>query len=99
MITEIYLEFSNRTRKAESDSYLCTRTGEIKRYQLGKNSLFEPAISLSLDNTFKAASKGTVATSRNVAHTKLWRGGILSIINEKNEIIAWVSTYLAMPSK
>jgi hypothetical protein len=30
MITEIYLEFSNRTQKAKSDSYLHTRTGELK---------------------------------------------------------------------
>jgi hypothetical protein len=30
MITEIYLEFSNRTRKAESDSYLRTRTGQLQ---------------------------------------------------------------------
>src|SRR6266536_4905682 len=28
MITEIYLEFGDKTRKAESDSYLRTRTGE-----------------------------------------------------------------------
>ena len=28
MITEIYLDFSNKTRQAESDSYLRTRTGE-----------------------------------------------------------------------
>jgi hypothetical protein len=28
IITEIYLEFSNKTRRAESDSYLRTRTGK-----------------------------------------------------------------------
>jgi hypothetical protein len=28
MITEVYVEFGNKTRKAESDSYLRTKSGE-----------------------------------------------------------------------
>jgi hypothetical protein len=58
-------------------------------------SYLETAISLSLDHTFKAAAKGTVTASQKTAHLKLWKGGILSIINESNEIVAWVSTHLA----
>jgi hypothetical protein len=94
MITEIYLEFSNQTRKLESDMYLCTRTGELALFALReKLTSGGTGVTLSLDNTFKAASKATVAANRNATHTKLWKGGVLSIINEKNEIVAWVSTY------
>lgn len=45
----------------------------------------------SLDNTFKLAAKATVVDG-NGAHSKLMGGGILSVINECNEIIAWVRT-------
>ncbi|THH19481.1 hypothetical protein EW146_g1687 [Bondarzewia mesenterica] len=45
-------------------------------------------ICLSLDNTFKSAGKASIADTQ-LARTKLMKGGILSIINEKNEILAW----------
>lgn len=44
---------------------------------------------LSLDATFKSAAKATVA-ERGKPRTKLLQGGILSVINERNEILAWV---------
>lgn len=47
------------------------------------------AVSLSLDNTFKSAGKAVIVdTDRN--RVKLLKGGVLSVINEKSEIIAWV---------
>lgn len=46
-------------------------------------------ICLSLDNTFKIANKATVV-DKNGTHVKLMKGGILSVINEMNEIVAWV---------
>ncbi|KAJ7077700.1 hypothetical protein B0H15DRAFT_954994 [Mycena belliarum] len=46
------------------------------------------AICLNLDNTFKAASKATVVDPAK-AHTKLMKGGILSVLNELNQIISW----------
>ncbi|KAJ6456223.1 hypothetical protein C8R47DRAFT_1203691 [Mycena vitilis] len=45
---------------------------------------------MNLDNTFKAAGKATVV-DESKAHTKLMKGGILSILNERNEIISWAS--------
>ncbi|KAK6992885.1 hypothetical protein R3P38DRAFT_3224861 [Favolaschia claudopus] len=45
-------------------------------------------ICMNLDNTFKAAKKATVANSSK-ARTQLMNGGILSVLNEQNEIIAW----------
>lgn len=48
---------------------------------------------ISLDNTFKAAKKAVVL-EKTKERTKLLKGGILSILNEKNEIIGWVRTYL-----
>lgn len=49
-------------------------------------------ISLSLDNTFKVAAKASVI-DENGKRLNLLKGGVLSVINESNEIIAWVSTY------
>jgi hypothetical protein len=46
---------------------------------------------ISLDNTFKAAKKAVVL-EKTKARTKLLKGGILSVLNEKNEIIGWVRT-------
>jgi hypothetical protein len=48
------------------------------------------AICLSLDNTFKVAAKATVV-NKNGTHCKLTKGGILNVINESDEIMAWVS--------
>ncbi|KAJ7601836.1 hypothetical protein DFH06DRAFT_1351920 [Mycena polygramma] len=72
LITDVFLDFSNRTRIEECGKYLCTLV----------------AICMNLDNTFKAAGKATVV-DESKAHTKLMKGGILSILNERNEIISW----------
>ncbi|KAJ6502910.1 hypothetical protein C8R47DRAFT_1251855 [Mycena vitilis] len=72
LITDVFLEFSNRTRIEECGKYLRTLV----------------AICMNLDNTFKAAGKATVV-DESKAHTKLMKGGILSILNERNEIISW----------
>lgn len=48
------------------------------------------AVCAVLDNTFKIAAKATVV-SKDGTHTKLLKGGILSVINEASEIISWVS--------
>ncbi|KAJ7124769.1 hypothetical protein C8R43DRAFT_1135450 [Mycena crocata] len=46
------------------------------------------AICLNLDNTFKAAAKATVIDDSKT-RAKLMKGGILSVLNEVNLIIAW----------
>lgn len=51
------------------------------------------AISLGLDNTFKVMKKATVV-EKDKTHTKIMKGGVLSVINERNEIIAWVRTLM-----
>ena len=45
---------------------------------------------MSADNTFRAAGKATVVNAAKT-RTKLMKGGILSVLNELNEIVAWVS--------
>ncbi|KAI0066538.1 hypothetical protein BV25DRAFT_1912599 [Artomyces pyxidatus] len=72
LISDVLLEFSKRTREAESAAYMRTLTG----------------ICISLDNTFKVVKKATVADKHH-HHDKLMKGGILSVINERNEIISW----------
>ncbi|KAJ7607603.1 hypothetical protein DFH06DRAFT_1486459 [Mycena polygramma] len=71
-ITDIFLQFSNRTRLEECSKYLRTLS----------------AICMNLDNTYKAANKATVIDSSNM-RTKAMKGGILSVLNEMNEIISW----------
>lgn len=48
-----------------------------------------------MDHTFKAANKAVVVTPDN-KYMKVMKGGLLNILNEESEIIAWVglSTYL-----
>lgn len=48
------------------------------------------AICGSLDNTFKAANKATL-TNKDGQKTREIKGGILTVLNESNKIIAWVS--------
>lgn len=50
---------------------------------------------MNLDNTFKAASKATVVDDSK-ARTKLMKGGILSILNESNDIITWVTEIISI---
>ncbi|KAG2114786.1 uncharacterized protein F5147DRAFT_769513 [Suillus discolor] len=46
------------------------------------------AICSSLDNTFKASNKATL-TNKDGQKTREIKGGILTVLNESNEIIAW----------
>lgn len=46
---------------------------------------------MSMDNTVKVRSKATVI-DKDKTHIVLMKGGVLSILNENNEIIAWVRT-------
>ncbi|PSR71595.1 hypothetical protein PHLCEN_2v12525 [Hermanssonia centrifuga] len=48
-------------------------------------------ISLSLDATFKTANKATLVNTQKVC-VCLTKGGLLTIINERNEIIAWTQS-------
>ncbi|KAK7050400.1 hypothetical protein R3P38DRAFT_3173760 [Favolaschia claudopus] len=82
-IRDIYMGFIDRTRSEESTEYL-------------KN--LNPGICLSTDNTFKVAGKATVVDTTKT-RTKLMKGGILSIINELNEIIAWRFCQSASPAE
>ncbi|KAG1777618.1 hypothetical protein EV702DRAFT_969371, partial [Suillus placidus] len=47
-------------------------------------------ISVSFDNTFRAGGKASV-TSRDKQKVKVLKGGIISLMNENDEIIGWVS--------
>lgn len=51
------------------------------------------AICGSLDNTFKAANKATL-TNKDGQKTREIKGGILTVLNESNKIIAWVSAFI-----
>ncbi|KAK6969492.1 hypothetical protein R3P38DRAFT_3500892 [Favolaschia claudopus] len=72
LITDTFIEFTDRTRAAECSKYLRTLT----------------AICINLDNTFKVAKKATVVNSSN-ERSKLMKGGVLSVLNELNQIICW----------
>ena len=48
---------------------------------------------LSLDNTFQSAGKASVVDAKR-ARTKIMKGGLLSSLNEWNEIVCWVGLFL-----
>jgi hypothetical protein len=50
---------------------------------------------LSLDNTFRSASKASVVDTKK-ARTNIMKGGLLSGINELNEIVCWVCHILGL---
>jgi hypothetical protein len=47
------------------------------------------AKSISLDNTFRAVGKATVVDKQH-KHTKMMKGGLLGMLNERSETIGWV---------
>lgn len=49
-------------------------------------------VSISFDNTFRAATKATV-TSREKKKLRVLKGGIISLMNENGEIVGWVSQF------
>jgi hypothetical protein len=44
---------------------------------------------LSLDNTFKILSKAVVV-GKGGTHLKLMKGGVLDVMNEEGDVVAWV---------
>lgn len=95
LISDVYLEFNQRTRERESMDYIRTLSGKAKflvSIKDGQLKLFtlNQGVSLSMDHTFKAANKAIVVTPDN-KHVRVMKGGLLTIINEQSEIIAWVS--------
>ncbi|KAI1781643.1 hypothetical protein LXA43DRAFT_908159, partial [Ganoderma leucocontextum] len=73
LITDIYLGWVGVTRQGESQESLKTKTG----------------VALSIDATFRTASKATVVNNGK-AHTRVYKGGITSVLNEESIILAWV---------
>jgi len=94
MVTDIYLEFIKKTRRVESSDYCKTRTGQLLfiyccKPKLTKRKITQLGVALSLDNTFKSAEKAVII-DKNKTRVKMMKGGILSVINESNEILTWV---------
>ncbi|EJD33698.1 hypothetical protein AURDEDRAFT_177222 [Auricularia subglabra TFB-10046 SS5] len=76
VLSDIYLDFVRRTRRPESEMYLKSLTG----------------VSLSIDATFKITNKATVAQGNSSQRDRLLKGGLLSGINENNEIVFWTQS-------
>ena len=55
-----------------------------------QNINFDTGLSASFDHTFDYASKGTVIDSEG-RHKLVMKGGLFTVINEKNEIMLYVS--------
>jgi hypothetical protein len=103
LVTDIYVSFSDQTRKSESQELLRTLTGQWNGTDctLSTHMPSEQAICLSLDNTMKVAAKALVVDTSGT-HSRLMKGGILSALSERNLIIAWVRAVISLipkPSK
>ncbi|OBZ71006.1 hypothetical protein A0H81_09132 [Grifola frondosa] len=75
LITDIFLEFSNRTREQESAEYSRSLTG---------NTWY-----LGVTRQHLQVWRKAVIVKKNKERAKPMRGGILSLVNEKNEILGW----------
>ena len=90
IITELYLEFSQRTRQEESSEYLRTLTGELCLLNCSATDSDLPlAICVSLDNTFRSAGKASIANSKG-NRSKPWKGGLQSLLTERGLTMSWV---------
>ncbi len=52
-------------------------------------------VALSLDATFRTASKATVVDNGKT-HTCVYKGGITTVLNEETIILAWVRTCVVL---
>ncbi|KAG1859810.1 hypothetical protein F4604DRAFT_1930535 [Suillus subluteus] len=91
VITEVFLDFCTQHkakgewRIPEDFIRLVYRKTRVTNAPLILNLA---AICGSLDNTFKAASKATL-TNKDRQKSRELKGGILSVLNEDNQIISW----------
>lgn len=92
VITEVFVDFTARTRQKESELYLKTLSGTFS-YDLVNSTHLNSTLAIcgSLDNTFKAANKATL-TNKDRQKSRELKGGILSVLNEDNQIVSWVSS-------
>lgn len=91
VITEVFQEFVSGSRERESEDYLRTLSGKSQfKWLLCTMNLLVIGVSVSFDNTFRAAGKALV-TSADKQKIKVLKGGIISLMNENGEIIGWVS--------
>ena len=93
LITDVFLEFSERTQKDESDSYMRTLTGRCVLFTMKTNTDALQGKCISLDNTFQAAGKASVVDKQKT-RSKVMKGGILTAINEISETLSWVCSLL-----
>lgn len=93
LITDIYLEFCEHERNPESSQYSRTLTGMFNVVHVGYSALIDAHTGqcISLDMTFKGTRKAVVVDSTGKRH-RVGDGGILAVINENSEVIAWVSS-------
>lgn len=79
LITDVYILFSNNTRRAESSQYL--RSLPIK--------------TLSIDATFKFAKKASILIKTETGTDRItpMKGGVLNGINENNETVVWERSF------
>ncbi|PIL26529.1 hypothetical protein GSI_12287 [Ganoderma sinense ZZ0214-1] len=72
LISDVYLLFSENTRREESNEHVRSLS----------------AITLSLDQTYRAAGKAKVVDGSK-KQEKRWRGGLLDAVNQNGETVAW----------
>ncbi|PIL36291.1 hypothetical protein GSI_01954 [Ganoderma sinense ZZ0214-1] len=72
LISDVYLLFSESTRREESNEHIRSLS----------------AITLSLDQTYRAAGKAKVVDGSK-KQEKRWRGGLLDAVNQNGETVAW----------
>jgi hypothetical protein len=95
LVTDLFLEFSERSRQIESEKYVRTLTGVYPipptRLMLTPSSI---GTCLSIDNTFRVAGKATIV-NKEKKRVKLMKGGLQTSLNERGQTITWVHIFLS----
>jgi hypothetical protein len=91
LITDLYLDFSERTWRIESEKYLRTLTGKLTQEMETLELTKLLAKTLSIDNTFRVAAKVTIVDKQK-GRVKLMKGGLVSTLNEGGQTVSWACT-------
>lgn len=97
LISDIFVEFGDRTRILESEESLRTITCQYNELTITVRKpilIHSSGQTVSMDNTNKIEKKAVIVDKEG-ARVRLLKGGVLSALNEDSLIATWVSTRLS----
>ena len=87
----IWISASEPARRSPRSTYEPWRVSHPLYCKIADSDLCS-AICVSLDNTFRSASKASVTDSKGI-RSKPWKGGMQSMLTERGLTMSWVCTF------